>query len=162
MEIRKLKENEVDEFERLRVQIDGESEYMVASVGERKPQPTKILADIADGRLIVFVALVDGEMVGFLGAQRHRFCKIRHTLYLFMGVLATFHGRGIGTALLKAVEKDARDLGIHRLELKVFERNQIAVGLYLKCGFVREGVERDSVFMNGVYSNSLLMGKILD
>jgi RimJ/RimL family protein N-acetyltransferase len=34
--------------------------------------------------------------------------------------------------------------------------------LYLKCGFVREGVERDSVFMNGVYSNSLLMGKILD
>lgn len=49
-------------------------------------------------------------------------------------VLPGHRGRGIGTALLGALEREARDQGIHRLSLSV-ERDNPAAALYERLGF---------------------------
>jgi RimJ/RimL family protein N-acetyltransferase len=53
-------------------------------------------------------------------------------------------GRGTGSRLLRSVLKICFDeLGVHRVELFVFEDNDRAHRAYLKNGFVEEGVVRD-------------------
>ena len=49
-------------------------------------------------------------------------------------VLPGQRGRGIGTALLEALEREARNRGIDRLSLSV-ERENPAVALYQRLGF---------------------------
>jgi len=66
-------------------------------------------------------------------------------------------GKGIGASAMKQalnyifVEKQN-----HRVHLKVFEDNVPAINLYEKLGFIKEGIERDSHKMNGVFRNQLL------
>lgn len=55
-----------------------------------------------------------------------------------LAVAQEAEGRGIGTSLLSAVEKSARDLGALTLSLNVFGRNEKARGLYRKAGFDEE------------------------
>jgi RimJ/RimL family protein N-acetyltransferase len=53
-------------------------------------------------------------------------------------------GRGIGSRLLRSVlDVCFDDLAAHRVELLVFEENERAYRVYLKTGFVEEGVLRD-------------------
>lgn len=53
-----------------------------------------------------------------------------------VAVFPTQRGRGIGTALLGALDREARDRGIKRLSLSV-ERDNPAAGLYERLGFRR-------------------------
>ena len=46
-----------------------------------------------------------------------------------------YRGRGLGRALLAAVEEVVRSTGVHALELNVFGRNQAAVQLYASEGY---------------------------
>ncbi len=52
-------------------------------------------------------------------------------------VVPELRGRGVGRALLAAVERKARDLGCCKLTLEVLENNKPARQLYESCGFVR-------------------------
>jgi N-acetylglutamate synthase-like GNAT family acetyltransferase len=52
--------------------------------------------------------------------------------------------RGIGTALLEAVERRAVGLGIHRLNLDVGDNAQDAIAFYLASGFHRHGEDEDT------------------
>lgn len=71
-------------------------------------------------------------------------------------------GNGIGTKVTELVLKHAfRDLNLHRIYLTVLESNLVALSLYEKMGFVREGLQRDAVFKNGEY-HSLVMMSILN
>jgi len=63
--------------------------------------------------------------------------------------------------LLAALEEWAQFNGYHRLELTVMESNVAAKKLYSKCGFVEEGVKRDSMKINGAYVNEFYMSKLL-
>ena len=56
-----------------------------------------------------------------------------------MAVARDWRGRGVGSALLAAAIKWARERGLHKLGLGVFAHNTAAIGLYLKFGFVEEG-----------------------
>ncbi len=50
-----------------------------------------------------------------------------------------------------------RDLGLHRIELRVLERNHAAVRCYSNCGFVKEGIERETASLDGAWQNDLIM-----
>ncbi len=52
-----------------------------------------------------------------------------------LGVAEKFQGRGVGKALLSALEERARDLGCCKITLEVLEGNAVAQGLYRKLGF---------------------------
>ncbi len=56
-----------------------------------------------------------------------------------VAVKTDFRGRGIGKLLLKAMLKDARQMGIRELNLEVRVSNHAAIRLYEGLGFVRVG-----------------------
>ena len=55
-----------------------------------------------------------------------------------------------------AIEK-ARSRGLTRIELTVREHNSRAIALYEKIGFVREGLHRNAVRIDGEYENHISM-----
>lgn len=50
------------------------------------------------------------------------------------------------------------ELQLHKVYLWTQSYNTRAQRCYEKCGFVREGVHRESAFVKGEYYDSLLMG----
>ena len=49
------------------------------------------------------------------------------------------------------------ELNIHRIYLKVFEWNKLAIQFYKKCGFIKEGILREANYSQGKFQNILLM-----
>lgn len=71
-------------------------------------------------------------------------------------------GKGLGTEITQLVLQYAFDvLHLHRVDLRVLEYNKRAIRCYEKCGFVREGVEREGALIEGKYETDVLMS-ILD
>ncbi len=68
--------------------------------------------------------------------------------------------RGQGYALdatLTLLRHAFRDLNLNRIYLRVYADNDAAIGLYERCGFVREGLEREAVFMDGRFRDLVHM-----
>jgi GNAT superfamily N-acetyltransferase len=87
--------------------------------------------------------LVADEDADALGAAWWRYFGAEDPGYGFVdeatpeisvAVLPAHRGRGIGTALIRALEREARDRGIGRLSLSV-ERDNRAAALYERLGF---------------------------
>lgn len=122
----------------------------------------KRLTDVAEGTYPL-VAEVDGKVVGnlTLHAVQSSSPRRRHAGALGMAVRDDWHGRGVGTALMRAcVELADNWLNLHRLELDVFVDNEPAIRLYKKFGFVTEGRLVDYAFREGQYVDVFVMGRI--
>ncbi len=109
----------------------------------------------------MFICEIDNELVGVVFGNRDVARRTRHSLYVVIGVLQAWVGRGVGRSLLQALEGWARSRGIHRLELTVDVDNRRAIALYENCGFEREGVKRHSRRIEGRYSDELYMSKLI-
>src|SRR5918912_584474 len=60
--------------------------------------------------------------------------------------------RGTSTSAIRILLRHEFDtLQLHRVDLRVLSFNVRAVRCYEKCGFVREGIERDSAFVDGAW-----------
>jgi len=49
------------------------------------------------------------------------------------------------------------ELGLNRIFLKVLEENTRAIKLYEKCGFIKEGILREAIYINNSFKNEILM-----
>jgi RimJ/RimL family protein N-acetyltransferase len=71
--------------------------------------------------------------------------------------------RGFGTDAVRLVlGYGFHTMRLHRVGLSVLGYNQRAIRAYEKCGFVREGVERDATLVDGEWQNHLMMGILED
>jgi ribosomal protein S18 acetylase RimI-like enzyme len=104
------------------------------------------------------VALLDGRVVGWCDILPLERPTLAHGGTLGIGVARDFRGRGIGTALLQETLERAKAAGLTRIELTVREDNLRAIALYEKLGFVREGLKRNAVRLDGEYGNLVSMG----
>ncbi|TWB18260.1 acetyltransferase (GNAT) family protein [Rhizobium sp. ERR 1071] len=104
-----------------------------------------------------FVALADGKVVGWCDISRHGFPSHAHAGRLGMGIIPAYRGRGLGRRLLEATLRAARDAEIECIELSVHADNDRAIALYEKVGFVREGLARNSVRIDGRYKDAIHM-----
>ena len=69
--------------------------------------------------------------------------------------------RGLGTDTVMALMRYAFDeLQLHRLDTTWFPENHASRGMYKKCGWAEEGVQRSCIFKNGAYRD-LIVGGIL-
>ena len=118
------------------------AELFAAVAGERDGIATEPPVDIAE-RAAQFAAAIAGSVVAVAGGQvigmihveasRHGFGEIG------MCVDRDWRGRGVGSALVRAVISRAREQGLHKLSLEVFAHNAAAIALYRRAGFTEEG-----------------------
>ena len=147
--------------------LDKQTAYMMYEPDERSARTTlselqsHIQNTVIEGEDCIYIAIDDGSVIGFIHAERGKFNRTRHTAYIVTGVLETRRGQGIGTALFKHLDKWARESGITRLELTVERDNRPAKHLYEKSGFTVEGVRKNSMYVNGRYTDEYYMAKIL-
>jgi RimJ/RimL family protein N-acetyltransferase len=72
-------------------------------------------------------------------------------------------GKGYGTEALRLVlDYGFGTLNLHRIGLDVFDFNPRAIHVYEKLGFKREGVQRDALFYDGEFHDSIVMGILED
>lgn len=146
--IREIAQAEFDE--RALVELLKDSVDAGASVGFLAPLPPQegreywhsVRGELADGR-VLFGAFVDGKLVGSVQLApvakpngRHR-AEVQKLM-----VLRSYRGRGIGKALMAAVEGKAAELGRWLLVLDTVPA-QPAEQLYERLGYVRAGVVPD-------------------
>lgn len=139
---------------------------IVISPGEFTPSITdeeRILSEFAASENSIFlIAETDGKIVGTLNCRGSTRKAIRHVVTLGMSVDQDWRGQGIGTLLMANIIEWATGTGfIKRIELMVFERNEIAIHLYRKFGFEIEAKHRRAIYRDGVYLDNLTMALLL-
>jgi ribosomal-protein-alanine N-acetyltransferase len=74
---------------------------------------------------------------------------------------APFAGRGImGAAVRQVAGLSFGDLGLRRIEAACLPENAASVRLLEKTGFIREGLAREYLAINGVWRDHLLYAKL--
>jgi len=112
-------------------------------------------------KLPQFVALEQGEVIGWCDIFPARAPAVSHRGSLGIGVLPAHRGAGIGTRLVQACLDAARAQGLTRVELEVRADNEQALRLYRRLGFRQEGVKRHGMRVDGMYFDSVEMGLLL-
>lgn len=68
-------------------------------------------------------------------------------------------GKGYGSEAIQLLLHHAfTELDLHRIGIRVLAYNERAIRAYLKCGFIVEGRERETAFVEGVWHDDLMMG----
>lgn len=143
--------------------IAGETNNLAVSKSDKTPSTVLTFAKafLHRNRMHTFVAKDGTKIVGYITVVTGKFKKVQKNAYIVMAVLDEYRGKGIGTALLMHVEEFARERGMHRIELEVFESNTGAIKLYEKNGFAHEGRRKEAVRTANGYEDILWMGKLI-
>ena len=111
---------------------------------------------------IFLVAEYKGQIIASLNISGGKRKALRHSAELGISVAAGWRGKGVGNALMEqAVRWAGENPVLKRIELQVYARNQKAIHLYEKHGFVLEGRRKGLFFQNGEYLDDLIMALYL-
>lgn len=112
-----------------------------------------------DSEVQVFGAFADGRLVAMAGLARERGLKERHRAELrSMFVHPGARGAGAGRALLAHVLETADSMpGLRQVTLMVTATNIAARRLYEAAGFTTYGTAPESLLVDGIYYDDLLM-----
>ena len=164
MLIRTAKSDDADQLKKLIEQVEN-SNFMLFEPGERKTtvdqQRKRIESMSSVETSTILVAEDNEELVGYLFAMGGNPVRVKHAVYLAVGVAESTRGKGTGTRLFSWLEEWAKKKGIHRLELTVMVHNAAGIALYKKMGFEIEGTKRHSLFIDGKYIDEYYMSKLL-
>lgn len=113
---------------------------------------------------ISLLALLNDEIAGLVNITADQRKRVRHIGDFFIVIGKEYWNNGLGSLLLEEVVEWAQASGIlRRLQLTVQTRNQAAVHLYQKNGFVIEGrQERGAYIGEGEFIDVYLMGRLID
>lgn len=109
------------------------------------------------------VAELDGLVVGYirLGFPTTLACNAHVRQILGLAVADQARGAGVGRALLRAAQDEARRQGARRITLRVLGHNTPARKLYEAEGFVVEGILPEEFLLDGAYVDDVFMGRSL-
>ena len=104
-----------------------------------------------------WIVEADGKLVG--EARLDNLDTTDRRARLAIGLYHESHlGRRIGRKAIDLVlAQGFGPLGLHRIDLRVLAYNARAIRCYEACGFVREGIERDSAFVDGRWQDDWIM-----
>jgi len=126
--------------------------------------PAEIERRIAhDPAVLKLVASIGGHVAGYSELRTFPdWARHRHAGEIDMITTHDeFCGQGVGDALMRAMLDVADNLlRLRRVGLFCWEGNPTAVALYERHGFVREGVMRDFVILDGGFCDAIMMGRI--
>ena len=101
--------------------------------------------------------VVEGYCIGL--ARLHSLDEENRRARYAIGIFdSAAWGRGYGAETTRLVLRYAFEtLGLHRVDLRVIDYNERAIACYTKCGFMREGIERESAWIAGQWHSDVLM-----
>ncbi|USG64964.1 GNAT family N-acetyltransferase [Brevibacillus ruminantium] len=108
--------------------------------------------------LLLLIALREtDEVIGDIALQSidhtNRNCNIRIAINE-----PQYQSKGLGSEAMRLLLGYGFGiLNLHRIELNVFSYNQQAIRAYEKVGFTKEGVQREALYYNHEYHDSILM-----
>ena len=163
--IRPITVDDAEAYLNLRAQLDYETKFMLLEPGERKTtiaqERERLTALLAMDNSMVFLAMNDGEPIGFLWASGGTYRRNHHNVHIVVGIREAYTNQGIGTRLFQACEAWARERGLHRLELTVMTNNHLGLALYKKIGFQIEGTAPHALRVDSEFVDLHYMSKLL-
>lgn len=156
MNIRILKNDDAEEFWRLRLQgLKEQPSAFGAAFEEEISIPMEKLIDrfIKDtisppeDNFVLGAYDEENHLVGVVGFRRERRIKLRHKASVWGMYVAPKHRKaGVGKALMNELLKMARKLnGVEQINLGVVSSNLSAKNLYISLGFKPYGVEKNAL-----------------
>lgn len=146
--------------------IEAESDFMLYGKDERIQSTQKVRKQIIEwrqsGHSTIFIAILNGEHVGFMTIEGNAARRAAHRAEICVGVQANARRKGIATKLLQKGEEWAASKNLTRLELPIVENDKASRRLFEKAGYVSEGIRQDSMLINGKYYDEIYMAKFLD
>lgn len=162
--IRKAVPDDAERLLQLFKEVD-QSNVMLYGPGERQTRPEQIRKRITavseTDTSVWLVEDIGGVLAGYILIEGSTLARVKHTIYLVIGISEAFRGQGIGTRLFEEMEKWAVEHAVHRVELTVLAHNESARALYRKMGFEVEGTKRNSVFIDGRYCDEYYLSKLI-
>jgi len=136
------------------------SPYYPVSESDHEAWVEKMLTQRSDLVIFVIEDIKSGRAIGTCQIinlnWRHRSAELQ----IRIGNEA-FHGQGYGTEAIHLLTTFGfNDLDLHRIYLHVFTSNTRAVHAYEKCGFNHEGTLSEAAFIDGEWTDVLVMGLI--
>merc|ERR1711879_38399 len=111
---------------------------------------------------MMLCGLVDDQIVSVVHFGGRDLLRIKHRASIGMSVLKSYNGIGVGSYMMEAIIRNAKKVGIKKLDLDVRCDNTNAIGLYKKYGFKQEGIISMGMYVDNKYVDLLVMGKILE
>ncbi|HFI0253261.1 TPA: N-acetyltransferase family protein [Streptococcus suis] len=148
-------------------QVARESDYLVMDESGFRFSPEEMErifeAGIENPGELCLLAKVGSEVIGAISVKSSKQFRISHIGNIFIAIKKDYWGHGLGTILLDEVIEWAQEMDLlKRLELTVQVRNQAAVHLYQKMGFVIEGTQvRGARTDEGEWLDLYYMGRLI-
>jgi len=149
----------------LQKKTEGESDFLIYGKEERKLSIQKVRKQIIEwnqsGHSIIFLAILNGQHVGYLMVEGNNSTRASHRANVFLAIQADAQGKGIASALLQKAEEWAIGKAISRFELTVIEANTEARRLFEKNRYESEGIRKASLIIRDELHNEIYMAKFL-
>jgi ribosomal protein S18 acetylase RimI-like enzyme len=137
--------------------IESETYIVGESVMGQLPDADELLRQSPGAPPKYFLALVDGEVIGWVHLEQRDVDKLDHVVYLTMGLLDEYRGLGIGTKLNDRAVTWAGASGYEKVSSNVPATNASAINFLEKHGWVREGVRPDQYHIDGEFVDEVLL-----
>lgn len=128
-----------------RTHTQAEGEHWYATRGEQQDRVDWAIIENSTGRWVGEAVLNDLD-------TDNRSCGFR---ILLQG--PAYFGRGLGTEATRLAVGHAFAVGVHRIELEVYDFNPRARRVYEKLGFRHEGTMREALLWDGEWVDAHLM-----
>jgi len=126
----------------------------------QSPETTRKWLEGLTSNHVSLTVELDGRIIGNGGFERLQ-GRRSHVAYLGMGLHDDYHGRGIGSRLLRELVTVAEDwLNLKRIELTVYVDNAPAIALYKRHGFELEGTHKAFAFRDGSLVDAYAMARV--
>ncbi|MDR1772520.1 MAG: GNAT family N-acetyltransferase [Hungatella sp.] len=148
---------------KLMIQTSDETSYMARYADEINislHHEQDILSSILKSQKdLMICAIVNGKIIANAGINPiEGFERYAHRASFGISICKEFWGLGIGSHLLSAIIRGAREMGYEQLELEMVQENQRGLALYKKFGFEAYGIrEYCFKYRDGSYAAAYLM-----
>lgn len=107
----------------------------------------------------IFLILDGDKPIGQIGLLDINLFDKNASLYILIGEKDYWH-KGIGAEAMKFIlNYGFEELGLHKIWLEVHAKNENAIKLYKKFGFIQEGYFKENVLYEDGYGDEIRMAK---
>ena len=117
-----------------------------------------------DENKLLVVSVVDDKVVSMSHIECGFKKRLQHVAFMGISILDGYRGNGLGRAIMQTmIDWGRRHRLVEKLILEVWAKNERAIALYDKMGFVEEGRKvRQLKYANGTYDDMVCMYRFVE